>query len=242
MGTHAGRYIGTRIKQRRRAFYRKHWWRLAVVAAVLALIVGATALLFPDWYVPGWAAILFAVAAVVHIAREQIDGTYYLVSARQAEQWTSKDLARMLGHGWEVVDGISFWNGDADHVVVGPTGVYLIETKHTDSTFDLGSRASREVAEAWIEKLDRRARTVTALLRTHQVNGLRKVILIWGGDVSGTPICRDDVLLIHRSDLRDQIRAWKKFPAELDPARVEALTQDLRLYQARRKEYVRQHA
>lgn len=143
------------------------------------------------------------------------------------------------GHGWEVVDGISFWNGDADHVAVGPTGVYLVETKFTDSLLDLRTRASREVAEAWIRKLNRRARTLSALLGPHQVSALRKVIVIWGGAVSGTPIFCDDVLLIHRSDLREQVRAWKEFPAELDRGRIETITQDLRRYQARRQEHDR---
>ena len=85
------------------------------------------------------------------IARSQIDGTYHLVAARDTERWTSKDLRSLLGRGWYVVDGIHFWHGDVDHVAVGPSGVYLVETKHTDSELDLNTRRGLKSASAWVE-------------------------------------------------------------------------------------------
>lgn len=208
------------------------------MAAVALGGVVAIASLLPDWYVPGWAAVLFGLLVVPVIAREQVDGTYHLVAGRNAERWTSKDLKRVLDRDWHVVDGVSFWNGDADHLAVGPGGIVLIETKHTDSVFDLTSRQSRELAEGWIAKAKRRTRTVNALLRPHGAEA-KAMILIWGGEVTGTPAIYDDVLVIHRSEMRDQVQTWNDWTPVLSGQDVADIVSDLEAYRARRWEHDR---
>ena len=81
--------------------------------------------------------------------------------------------------------------------MVGPTGVYLVETKHTDSELDLKSRRGLESAAAWIDAVSRRTRSTRLLLKSHGVD-VEPVIVIWGGQVRGTPCVCDEMRIIHR--------------------------------------------
>jgi hypothetical protein len=48
----------------------------------------------------------------------------------QAEDWTAQELRRLRRHGWYSIDGLMLRsNSDIDHVVVGPGGVLVVETK-----------------------------------------------------------------------------------------------------------------
>jgi len=113
MAWHAwqGSFLKSRIKRRRKTFFRQNWRRILLVSALLGAILVGVALVLPHSAVPVWAAGLLMVITATTIARSQIDGTYYLVAARDTERWTSQDLRKMLGRGWYVVDGIHFWHG-----------------------------------------------------------------------------------------------------------------------------------
>lgn len=163
------------------------------------------------------------------IAQSQIDGTYHLVAARDTERWTSKDLRKLLGRGWYVVDGIHFWHGDVDHLVVGPTGVYLVETKHTDSELDLTSRWGLESAAAWTDAVSRRTRSTRLLLKSHSVD-VEPVIVIWGGQVRGTPCECDGMRIVHRRDLSDEMAQWKDRKSILSFKQGDLINKDLVAY------------
>jgi hypothetical protein len=133
----------------------------ALPALVLRWLLG-------DLQVPMWALAPFGFLIALGAIRSQLEGTYHLESGLEAEAWTSRDLKKALGRGWYVVDGISFGDmGDVDHVAVGPSGVFAVETKYTDSTQD--SRAGRAIAEGWI------------VLSTEQVESVRAAFLDWRG-------------------------------------------------------------
>ncbi len=165
-----------------------------------------------------------------------IDGTYYLVAGRDAERWTSNALRKMCGRGWYVIDGISFWHGDADHVVVGPGGVYVVETKHTDSNFDARSGFGRRAIEDWVDQLNRRHRSVRGLLREHDL-AVEPLIIVWGGEVRGLPLSCGGIAVIHRSDLRDVITRWETDEDVLSQGQVEGIVQELVAYQRIRTKY-----
>jgi hypothetical protein len=228
----AGQFPQSRIKQRRKTFFRQNWRRILLVSALLGAILVGLALVLPHSAVPAWAAGLLMVITAATIARSQIDGTYHLVAARDTERWTSKDLRSLLGRGWYVVDGIHFWHGDVDHVVVGPTGVYLVETKHTDSELDLTSGRGLESAAAWIDVARRRTRSTRLLLKSHGVD-IEPVIVIWGGHVRGTPCACDGMRILHRRDLAEEVVTWKERKSILSSTQVELINKDLLAYRVR---------
>jgi hypothetical protein len=45
------------------------------------------------------------------------------------EQWTAEELAK-LGSSWRAYHDIPDGRGNWDHVVVGPSGVFVIDSKH----------------------------------------------------------------------------------------------------------------
>jgi Nuclease-related domain len=232
----AGQFPQSRIRQRRKAFFRQHWWRVLLVGFFLGVIVVGVALVLPHWSVPGWAVVLLMVLAAASIAQSQIDGTYYLVAARDTERWTSKDLRRLLGRSWHVVDGIHFWHGDVDHLVVGPTGVYLVETKHTDPELDLNSRRGRKFVASWAEAVRRRTRSTRLLLKSHGVD-IEPLIVIWGGQVTGTPSSCDGMRILHRSDLPEEVATWKQRKSMLTSTQVDLINTDLLAHRMRQESY-----
>lgn len=226
MATLAGWFEQSQIHKRRKTFFQKHWWRVLVVVAAFGVLVTAFAVLFPDWSVPGWAAIGVVLVVGTGMSWSQFDGTYYLEGARDAERWTSKDLRKTLGRSWHVIDGIYFWHGDADHVVVGPSGVYVVEVKNTDSVLDLSSRYGRDQCEEWVGAVRRRARSTRLLLNGHGVE-VECVVVVWGVAVSGSPQRCMGVPIIHRRDLPDMLNSWKKREVVLSPSQVQSIAVDL---------------
>lgn len=86
MATLAGSFLQTQINERRKAFFRKHWWRVLAVAVFFGAVVSAFSIAFPDWSVPGWAAIGVVLVIGVGMFWSQFDGTYHLEGARDAER------------------------------------------------------------------------------------------------------------------------------------------------------------
>jgi hypothetical protein len=117
-----------------------------------------------------------------------------------AEESTSQELRRLRPRGqWTIIDAVEFEGMDVDHVALGPSGVYAVETKWTsaelDGVADLG-------AERWQRALDqshRGARKIRLLLRSHGVHAqVRPVLVLWGPALVDPPegsAVVDDVLV-----------------------------------------------
>jgi hypothetical protein len=108
----------------------------------------------------------------------------------------------------------------------GPTGVYLVETKHTDSELDLNSRRGLKSAAAWVDAVRRRTRSTRLLLKSHSVD-VEPVIVIWGGQVTGTPCECDGMRILHRRDLLEEVATWKERKFMLSSTQVDLINKDL---------------
>lgn len=161
-------------------------------------------------------------------------------SSIDAEDWTSNDLRRALGPRWYVVDGLSFGaQGDVDHVVVGPSGVFVIETKYTDSTMD--SRTGRALVRSWIDQSHDNARRVGLLLKHnygHDLEVTPRVIasgsefLTLSSEVEGADVIR-------RRHLKAETDRWRKLPAVLTAEEVESIRAALLDYRGIREDFER---
>jgi Nuclease-related domain len=59
----------------------------------------------------------------------QVTGTASVMMGDLGEQWTASELRRLRRDGWRVVNHVRLSAWDIDHVLVGPGGVFAVETK-----------------------------------------------------------------------------------------------------------------
>jgi len=154
---------------------------------------------------------------VLYVAIVFTGAVNYLTGA-MAENWTKKEFAA-LGSAWRVFPNVPFSVGfgdrayviDVDHIVVGPYGVLVLETKFSSSPLDL-DRVELElrVSEAVVQVEDNAGR-VRALLRKIDVDvPIRPVIIFWGRMVKSPEFAirriegRDeDVRILHGRDAKE---------------------------------------
>jgi hypothetical protein len=190
--------------------------------------------------VPVWLLGPVFVVAVMGAVKSQLDGTYHLESSIEAEGWTSSDLRKTLGSRWYVIDGLSFGaQGDVDHVVVGPSGVFAVETKFTDSTMD--SRTGRALVTSWIDQSYDSARRVRLLLQHNYGHELDVAAVVV---VSGTEFLRlssevEGTQVVRRRDLRELTSRWRGASVCLSSEQVESVRAALLDYRGLREDFER---
>ncbi len=237
-----GRFARQQIKERNRRLVRKHWWRLALMGFVILAFGAATWLVTPDLQVPVWGALPAICFAVLAGYWDQLAGTTSLSNGRDAEAWTSKELRKVCGPGWHVVDGISFAFHDVDHVLVGPGGVYAVETKYSDSTIDLSSRRGQECAARWAEQALEGARSIRLLLWDLDVDHVYPGVVAWGSEISGNPRFINGVPILRPGDLQEVWMPWRRDQQVLNESQVNAIVSELVAHRDKRLAYERGHA
>lgn len=134
-----------------------------------------------------------------------------------AEKWTKKELVA-LGPAWQVFSNVPFSVGfgdksydvDVDHIVVGPYGVLVLETKFSSSSIDLGAvRLEMRVNEAMSQVEDNAGRVRALLRQVAPEAPIRPIIIFWGRQVhsSGASVRRvegrvEDVRIVHGGDAK----------------------------------------
>jgi len=167
----------------------------------------------------------------------------YLTGAL-AERWTRQEFAA-LGSAWHIFSNVPFSVGygdmsyeiDVDHIVVGPYGVLVIETKYSSSPLDLGAvQLEKRVSEA-MNQVEDNAGRIRALLNQAVPNvPIRPIVIFWGRLVksSETAIRRvegrnEDVRIIHGGDSKK----WRPRLTEnevVSPATVEFVSEKIGSY------------
>jgi Nuclease-related domain len=200
----------SRLLLRRRQFrtIRKNlvvWFCLVLFAAILAEIFrlepGPESMRF---FLFGFltASTLAAFAWMVFI----MSGSYSHSMGRLGEEATADCVTslRRRRQGWQIVNGISLGHhGDVDHVLLGPGGVFVIESKWTTSDCELiDGRIVGILGREPIAQAREGARTIEKMLRYGRQRfdvTVRPVVVIWGQgglcledgwiDVEGTIVC-----------------------------------------------------
>ena len=110
-------------------FIRRAWWMVLVWPAI-ACAVAPAVLLAPGW-IRGF--ILGVIAASGLWGAAYVVGTMSGASSAQlgqlGEQWTAGELRRLRRRGWRLINQVHFRPWDIDHVLLGPGGVVVVETK-----------------------------------------------------------------------------------------------------------------
>jgi hypothetical protein len=138
----AGSSARTSIRKRRRATVKEQWRSLAALAAATRALfvvaaVFATGPLQRGFILGSGAVITVAMAAALAVLTS---GTAPLTMGELAEQWTAQEVRPLQEHGWRLINHFGLGTGDYDHVLVGPGGVVLVETKWGGTPWDVDAR------------------------------------------------------------------------------------------------------
>jgi hypothetical protein len=137
MRNRPGEYARAQLWEKRREVARGSLWGLTLVAAIVpAFCVLLLVLPSPLW----WRAFLlgFMTASILGIVIWGIDflsGTHSLSLGRLGEQATAKAVCGRAQRrkGWRLINGLYFdGHGDVDHILVGPGGIFVLESKLTN--------------------------------------------------------------------------------------------------------------
>lgn len=193
----------------------------------------------------------FAIAAflggVWYVVSAFTGGTAAIVGAT-AERWTDKELA-LLGSGWWSRQGVTFddgprgspWIVDVDHIVVGPSGVFVLESKYASSRIDLAARRPAPVLHEAVRQAQANAGRVAALLmRDAPGVPVQAVVVYWGWMViapADTVRVVDTVWVVAGKDATQ----WRsRFAAHqhllLSPDTLAAVTRKLDVYVSTREQ------
>lgn len=116
----------------------------------------------------------------------QVTGSAPVMMGDQAEQWTAQELRKLNRKGWRLVNHFVLGAEDVDHVLMGPGGAFVVETKWSASSWrsDFG-RARQQEAVAQARANARRLR----LWHPFKTLGfpVKPVVVLWGRGLSKWP-------------------------------------------------------
>jgi len=127
----AGGFAQRRFNHRRRAWRLRFWWTFPLVA-VLPIAIELPIALFTHaphrgfWTGLGLGAGLAAALVLfdsppAHVERWR--------SGADGEKSTARTLRPLLSRGWTLFNDIPTGHGNIDHVLVGPPGIFMLESK-----------------------------------------------------------------------------------------------------------------
>ena len=70
----------------------------------------------------------------------------------EGEEVVGEILEKLAGEGWYVLHDVSFGRGNIDHIVVGPGGIFTVETKSHAGRIPIDRLDPRMIAQAYAEK------------------------------------------------------------------------------------------
>ncbi len=128
----AGGFAERRFRQRRRAWRRRIWWAFPLVGVfVFVVAVGLGALLQPEhleFYVgAGIGGSLSLIVALYESPPHHIERWR---QGADGERATWKALRPLRKAGWVIVNDLDRGFGNVDHVVIGPPGIFLLDSKN----------------------------------------------------------------------------------------------------------------
>lgn len=158
--------------------YAKHHWRVLASIAFGVSAAGSCALVFPGWIrgivfggfvaSAGWLVVIFVIVG---------SGSASQMMGDMGEQWTAQELRSFDKRGWRVLNHAFLrTGGDIDHIVIGPPGVFVLETKWS-ATWDARCRPRLAGAVATTARL-RHDVWLTAKARCGDAP-VRSAVVLW---------------------------------------------------------------
>ena len=122
------RQPGQWVRSQARVHERRVWMLLGLVSALGALVVAAYADERRGWLALTGVALICFLRRVTH---GSIDVAAHWDRGAKSEEAVGHALDELLAEGYTVSHDLrQEFEGNVDHLVTGPTGVFMIETKH----------------------------------------------------------------------------------------------------------------
>lgn len=141
-----------RARRRQMRLVQNAWQYFALWLSLGALAIIGTAFVvhgnFLRGIVVGAGSVFVVGSAVATVV--MFSGTANVVMGSVAEQWTASELRPLRRHGWFLANHIMFGFGDIDHVLIGPGGLIVAETKWAGEGWELdppSTRVSRAIRQ-----------------------------------------------------------------------------------------------
>jgi hypothetical protein len=155
-----------------------NWFRLLGASAFMLLLTPSLLLLPSDarpFVVGAWLA---TTAWMLVFGTTVASGAATRIMGETGEQLTAGDLRKARRTGWLLVNHIRLGREEIDHVMVGPGGLVVAESKWTGWKQDL---SDSDIYDDEAARLARRATMVAGTLR-HIVGKcpVRRVVVVWG--------------------------------------------------------------
>jgi hypothetical protein len=207
----AGIWARSTARNRQRFFVRKNWRILVSIAAAMGGLFAVITLFVPEGFQRGFVVGVAAASTVaaLHTFVLLFSGTATTIMGDLAEQWTAQELRPLTAHGWKLVNHFGLAYGDNDHVLVGPGGVVLFETKWNGDEWKSAERDGR-IQSALLQARDGGHQLARWHgLRKHGVSNVDTVVVLWGRQQDGSALLsggrRDaqGTLVIHGKDVKD---------------------------------------
>jgi hypothetical protein len=130
-----------------------------------------------------WLAILVAVVA---------SGISPTIMGLIGETWTASDLRSMRRRGWRLINGMRLrGDSDIDHIVIGPAGVFVLETKWSGEAWPeptaagfLGDRITRAAVQVAHNASNVSAQFAKPLAKAT----IEAVLVLWSSVESDAPV------------------------------------------------------
>lgn len=152
------------------------------MTAISVLLGTALVLLQSDPFLRGLSVglVLAITVAEIGFLVVLVGGTAPLMMGEVAEQWTAQSLRPLQRHGWHLANHVLLNNGDADHVLIGPGGVFVIETKWRREAWRIeGTDFDRDAAIAQVKQAAASVKT-----RLGEQVHVEPVVSVWTGAAS----------------------------------------------------------
>jgi hypothetical protein len=175
----AGTFARRKARTDQRTYIKKHWKWLALGYVSCTGILLVPVLFEGNDFVRGLAVgLILAGAAGVLAAMVIIQtGTGPTMAGELAEQWTAQELRPMSKHGYRLANHVDVdGRGDADHVLVGPGGLFVLETKWSATEWTQEDR----FFAAPLAQVQSKARNTWLQLKRHGVPTATPVLVLWG--------------------------------------------------------------
>ena len=230
----AGEGAARKYEELTHAWLRRNRGRFLGLAFVLApLVIGAN-LAGARWSSLRWGAGLVTGMAIAMFVIARMSPPHWIERWQDGavgEQWTGRALHELESHGWRIFHDLAASRGNIDHVVVGPGGVFLLDSKlwAGSVTVDADSAVVRRLEDpdvywrftspAHVKGL---AVEVSQAIRasTRATVWVTPVIVVWGefAQVVGGDKCK----FVHG----DALARWlSDQPARIAPGRVEQIAE-----------------
>src|SRR5438128_1783363 len=115
-----GTYARTKARGQRLAFIREQWRQITLLSLGYA-VVGAVVVIAGAWRHPSLRSYVVGGAVVgygwfVYWFLVSLDGTHGKRMGAMAEEWTAREFAKLRSSGWHLINGVTFYRLDVDHV------------------------------------------------------------------------------------------------------------------------------